>query len=59
MYILCFEQSLQERMEDLVPQKQAELKDLKQTYGDRVIGEVTVNMVSIVFRSNLSPQNRQ
>ncbi|KAJ2033825.1 citrate (Si)-synthase, partial [Coemansia sp. S2] len=36
--------SLKQRVEQLIPEKTAEVKDVKQKYGDRVLGETTVNM---------------
>lgn len=38
-------QSLTERLEELVPTKQAELKDLQQQYGSKSLGEVSVAQV--------------
>lgn len=35
--------ALQARLEELVPQKQEELKQVKAQFGDKVLGEVTVN----------------
>ncbi|KAJ1871832.1 citrate (Si)-synthase [Coemansia sp. RSA 990] len=36
--------SLKQRVEELIPEKAAEAKEVKQKYGDRVLGETTVNM---------------
>ncbi|KAJ2693299.1 citrate (Si)-synthase, partial [Coemansia sp. RSA 1285] len=36
--------SLKQRVEQLIPEKAAEVKEVKQKYGDRVLGENTVNM---------------
>ncbi|KAJ1822097.1 citrate (Si)-synthase [Coemansia sp. RSA 2675] len=36
--------SLKQRVEQLIPEKNAEVKEVKQKYGDRVLGETTVNM---------------
>ena len=37
--------SLSERLHQLVPEKQAEMKDLKAKYSDKSLGEVTVGQV--------------
>ncbi|KAJ1951854.1 citrate synthase [Linderina pennispora] len=36
--------SLKQRVQELIPEKVAEVKEVKQKYGDRVLGETTVNM---------------
>ncbi|KAJ2219431.1 citrate (Si)-synthase, partial [Coemansia sp. RSA 485] len=36
--------SLKQRVQELIPEKNAEVKEVKQKYGDRVLGETTVNM---------------
>ncbi|KAJ2775420.1 citrate (Si)-synthase [Coemansia nantahalensis] len=36
--------SLKQRVAELIPEKAAEVKEVKQKYGDRVLGETTVNM---------------
>lgn len=38
--------SLVDRLADLVPVKQAEVKEVKAKYGDKSLGEVTVGQVS-------------
>ncbi|RKP13636.1 citrate synthase [Piptocephalis cylindrospora] len=37
-------QSLKERLTELVPEKQAEVKEVKKAYGDKPLGQVTVDM---------------
>ena len=37
--------TLSERLHQLVPEKQAEMKDLKAKYSDKSLGEVTVGQV--------------
>ena len=42
----CAQCGLKERLEELVPQKQNEVKEFRQKDGEVVVGKVTVNMVS-------------
>ena len=44
---ICIQCGLKERLADLVPSKQTEVKDFRAKSGDTVVGNVTVNMVSM------------
>jgi hypothetical protein len=44
--MLNYPQTLKEALERLVPIKQKEMKDLKAKYGNRSLGEVTVDQVT-------------
>ena len=44
---------MRERLVELIPEKQADLKDLKTKYGNRVLGEVTVDQVKSVPPENI------
>lgn len=43
---VCVQCGLKERLEELVPQKQKEVKEFREKHGEVVVGKVTVNMVS-------------
>ena len=38
-------QGLKERLEDLIPKKQAQIKEFRKLAGNKVVGEVTVDMM--------------
>ena len=41
-----YQSDLKSILSDLMPQKQAEVKEFRSQYGSKVMGEVTVDMVS-------------
>ena len=54
----CAQCGLKERLEELVPQKQNEVKEFRQKNGEVVVGKVTVNMVSPPLQST-APLHQQ
>ena len=38
-------QGLKERLEELIPKKQAQIKEFRKAAGNQVVGEVTVDMM--------------
>jgi citrate synthase len=42
--VICHPQTLKERLAEIIPEKQAEVKQVKQEFGEKSLGEVTVNM---------------
>ncbi|KAJ3161710.1 citrate (Si)-synthase [Geranomyces michiganensis] len=44
-YSTAKSQSLKDRLKELIPEKQAEVKDLRAKYGNKVMGETTVEMM--------------
>ena len=45
LFIIIFLQSLKDRLKEIIPLKQEEVKQVKSLYGNRSLGETTVDMV--------------
>ncbi|KAJ3117328.1 citrate (Si)-synthase [Nowakowskiella sp. JEL0407] len=44
LYSTAKQQTLKERLKELIPEKQAEVKEIRAKYGSKVLGETTVDM---------------
>ena len=49
-----YQSDLKTILADLLPSKQAEVKEFRSQHGSKVVGEVTVDMVSSMHRKNLA-----
>jgi hypothetical protein len=48
---MCFVQCLKDRVIQLIPEKQKQLKEINTTYGSKSLGEVTVAQVGFLRRT--------